>query len=81
MQHYHLSLEDLVKDSDKPRLIEANIIDYVVWLKEERKLSSVSIELNLAAIMHFYSMNDILLNRKKIGRYIGEHVKHKDRDS
>ena len=30
--------------------------------------------------MHFYAMNDITLNRKKIGRYVPENIrKHNDR--
>jgi integrase len=30
--------------------------------------------------MHFYSMNDVVLNRKKIGRHVGEYIrKQKDR--
>ena len=81
MQYYHFSsVEDLVKDKEHAKLIEASIIQYIVWLKQEQKLSSVSVELYLSAIMHFYLMNDIILNRKKIGRYLGEYTRpQKDR--
>lgn len=82
MQYYHFDkIDQLVKEpQESHKIIEANIIQYIVWLKQDQKLSSVSIELYLSAVMHFYSMNDVVLNRKKIGRYIGEQVrKQKDR--
>ena len=82
MQYCHyLSIEDLlVKGGKEPRLIEASIIQYIVWLKQDQKLSSISVEHYLSAVMHFYSMNDIVLNRKKIGMYLGEYVRaQKDR--
>jgi integrase len=66
----------LAKD---PLEIQKKIIDYVMAMRN-REMSSVAINMYLAAIMHFYSMNDITLNRKKIGRYIPEKVrKQKDR--
>jgi integrase len=95
MQYHHFdSIDDLlfnnnnkeeVEEEEKEkepniRAIEANIIQYIVWLKQDQKLSSTSVELYLSAIMHFFSMNDIVLNRKKIGMYLGEYVRtQKDR--
>ena len=60
MQYCHyLSIEDLlVKGGKEPRLIEASIIQYIVWLKQDQKLSSISVEHYLSAVMHFYSMNE-----------------------
>ena len=78
MQYYHFGLEDLVKDNAK--IIETNIIQYITWLKQDQKLSSMTIESYLSTVIHFYSMNDVILNRKKIGMYLGEYVrKQKDR--
>jgi len=55
-------------------------IDYIGFLKRERKLGANAINLYLSPIMHFYAMNDITLNRKKIGRYVPENIrKHNDR--
>jgi integrase len=49
-------------------------------LKKDKGLSAISINSYVAGIIHFYAMNDVTLNRKKIGRYIPESVrKHKDR--
>ena len=49
-----------------PLLIQAKIIDYILHLKNDKKLSAITIRQYIEAIMHFYSMNDITLNRKKL---------------
>jgi len=51
--------------SDYPKLIETQIIDYICHLKS-KGLSQSKLSLALCAISHFYTMNDILLNKKKI---------------
>ena len=56
------------------------IIDYIGFLKRERRLGANAINLYLSPIIHFYAMNDITLNRKKIGRYVPVNIrKHNDR--
>jgi len=52
-------------------LAESRIIDYIVHLKNKGNSFS-SINVSLAAILHFYLMNDITLNRKKISRFLGK---------
>jgi integrase len=84
LYHHFDNVEDLLligkEKEQSPRLIEADIIQYIVWLKQDQQLSSISVELYLSSIMHFFSMNDIVLNRKKIGMYIGEYTRtQKDR--
>ena len=56
------------------KTIENSIISYILKLKNEG-YAYASINLSLAAIIHFYVMNDIVINRKKIGKYLGEHIK------
>jgi integrase len=81
MKYYKLdNVEDLLLHVEKPKLIQADIIQYVVWLKQTEKISSSTIRLYLSAILHFYSMNDIVLNRKKIGMYVGETVRKQKKD-
>ena len=64
----------------QPKVVESNIIRYIIWLKQEQKLSAITINQYIAAIFHFYAMNDIRLNRKKIAMYIGDYVRtNKDR--
>lgn len=46
---------DRLLDYD-PRMLQARIIDYVIWMKDEKKLSSSSIKIRLAALHHFYDM-------------------------
>ena len=56
------------------KTIENSIISYILQLKKEN-YSYSTINTRLAAIAYFYTMNDIVINRKKIGKYLGEHVK------
>ncbi|MDW0134438.1 MAG: phage integrase N-terminal SAM-like domain-containing protein [Nitrososphaeraceae archaeon] len=50
------------------------IITYLMSLRE-KKLSYNSISTRLNAIYHFYDMNDITLNKKKIKMFKGEYTK------
>lgn len=60
----------------EPKLIQANIIEWLIHLKEVQNLSYASISLYYTALHHFYDMNDITgLNWKKIGSFIGENIK------
>ena len=74
--HLHLDKENLadllLQDSKK---IEEDIISYIKVLKDKERLSYSTINTRIAAIYLFFTMNDIVLNRKKINRYLGEHVK------
>jgi hypothetical protein len=71
------SLLDLGKD---PRLIEGYIIRYINYLAEERHLVYSSIYNQVAAILHFFAMNDVLLNKSKIHKFIPPHESsHEDR--
>ncbi|MDQ5870068.1 MAG: hypothetical protein M3530_10155, partial [Thermoproteota archaeon] len=45
-----------------------------------RGLSHGYINLDMSAIFHFFDMNDVLLNKRKISKFVGERKKmHKDR--
>jgi integrase len=56
------------------RLIESQIIDYIVDLKSNHNSWSY-MSGNLSAIMHFYIMNDIVLNQKKISMFTGAKIR------
>jgi integrase len=56
------------------RTIENAIISYILKMRKEG-YSFSSLNTRLAAIVHFYTMNDIVINRKKIGKYLGEDIK------
>jgi integrase len=55
----------------EPKIIEAEIIDYVAQLKH-KGLSYSRLNVVLAAIFHFYMINDVTLNKNKISRFIGK---------
>jgi integrase len=57
-----------------PRVIENHIIGYVRSLRE-KNLAYASIVFNVSPIITFYELNNITLNRKKISRYYGEHIR------
>jgi site-specific recombinase XerD len=67
----HIKVDDCIRLLDiHPSLAEAQIIDYIVHLKSQGASFS-RINVSLAAILHFYTMNDITLNRRKISRFLG----------
>jgi len=67
---YHLKrFTRYEKVSDKTP--DTHVISYLMSMKNEG-LSSSYRNVALAAIKHYYEMNDILLNWKKVSRFIGE---------
>jgi site-specific recombinase XerD len=54
--------------------LENQIIPYLMSLRE-KKLSYNSISTRLNAIYHFYDMNDVTLNKKKIKMFKGEYTR------
>ncbi|MDR4491755.1 MAG: hypothetical protein R2685_12765 [Candidatus Nitrosocosmicus sp.] len=70
-QYKDITLDELLQTS--PKVLEADIIDHIVSMKEKENLSYSSLSLFLAAMYHFFTVNDVLINRKKISKFIGEH--------
>ena len=63
-----------------PRLIETQIIDYINFLSEEKHYARGSICAAVSTILHFFEMNDVILNKKKVSRFLPEDVcDHTDR--
>jgi site-specific recombinase XerD len=60
-------LSELLTIQDKQK----QIIKYIMFLRE-KELATSSINTMLYAIYHFYDMNDIVLNKKKINSFKGE---------
>jgi len=63
--------EDLIEIIQQP---QNQIIAYLMSLRE-KKLSWNSISTRLNAIYHFYDMNDVTLNKKKIKMFKGEYTR------
>jgi site-specific recombinase XerC len=67
-------LSDLLVIEDPQK----QIVKYVMSLRE-KGLAYNSLSLSLNAIYHFYDMNDLILNKKKINMFKGEFSKSVDR--
>jgi integrase len=78
IQHYNItSLEGLLSFTRKD--VEEMITKYVTNMNA-RGLSYGYINLVMCSIIHFFEMNDVLLNKRKISKFMGEHKKmNKDR--
>jgi site-specific recombinase XerD len=53
--------------------MEMKIIGYIMYLRDDRKVSPSTIRVHLAALKHFFEMNDFVgMNWKKVSKYMGE---------
>ena len=59
---------------NNPRLIERKIIDYIEFLKKEGKTAS-RINVYVIPVKSFYTINDVMLNVRKIGKFLPENRK------
>jgi hypothetical protein len=64
--------DDLLTHASNPRYIESQIIEYVMSLRDDG-ISYNTIQFLVAPIFTFYQLNDVVLNRKKVSRYLGEY--------
>ena len=53
----------------KPKVIEQMIIGYIEQLRDKGR-SHKTITMHCAAVFYFFSMNDVVLNRRKIMRFV-----------
>jgi hypothetical protein len=74
LEYIQISQERLLQKNSKE--LQAIIIDYIKHLTAKR-MKPGTIKLRVAVILHFFDMNDILLNKRKITRFIPE---DEDRD-
>ena len=54
-----------------PRLIERKIIDFIIFLKD-KGISFSGIKNYVTAISSFYKINDVMLNSRKISKFMPE---------
>ena len=74
MNHLKISNPDeLLIHLENPKIIQEQIIEYLIQLKNPpHSLRYATRSQYLAAIMTFYDLNEVALNKKKIYRYLGE---------
>jgi integrase len=70
-QYKNKTLDEILQTP--PKELEADIIEHLTFMKDNEGLSYSSLSLFLAALSHFFTINDVLINRKKISKFIGEH--------
>lgn len=49
--------------------LEGLLRDYIVHLRHNKRLAFASVSLYIAAIAHFYEMNDVTINWKKLKKF------------
>ena len=54
--------------------VEDKLVDYLLYMKKQ-DLSTSFINLNFCALKHFYFMNNVRINKEKIGKFLGESKK------
>jgi hypothetical protein len=64
-------IDDLLVNTE-PRYIESQIIDYIMSLRDNG-VSYATMLFLITPIFTFYQLNDVMLNRKKVSRYLGEY--------
>jgi site-specific recombinase XerD len=71
MKYKGISLGDFASliEGKHTREIEADIRDFIKSLKD-RHYAFASQKTYLAALCHFYSFNDVVLNRKKLSGFL-----------
>jgi site-specific recombinase XerD len=52
--------------------LEALIRDYMVHMRYDKNLSPATVSLRIAALVHFFEMNDISLRWKKLKKFKGK---------
>ncbi|MGH9984135.1 MAG: hypothetical protein ACRD8W_09280 [Nitrososphaeraceae archaeon] len=61
--------ETLLDSPSEVRKIEVQIIRYINYMINVQKLSHATIEVQLYAVFHFYSINRVNLNRNYISKF------------
>lgn len=72
MKHLKLTDVDSLLEYKNPKVIEAQLIDYIMSLLQDG-LSHATMKYLVAPIFTFYQLNDVVLNRKKVNHYFGEY--------
>ncbi len=68
----NLSLEQILEKPTKT--IEYELIDCIYDMKEKQGLSYSTLNVFVAAVLHFFEINDVVLNRRKIKKFRGDNV-------
>jgi integrase len=53
--------------------LEGLVRDYIIHLRHDKRLAPASVSLYIAAICHFYEMNDVTINWRKLKKFKARH--------
>ena len=71
--HSYSDMLALATDDLHPlKRLEGLIRDFIVHMREDKKLSSATVMAYSASVAHFYEMNDITINWKKLKKFKGK---------
>ncbi len=68
----NLSLTEII--SKNPKTIEYELIDVIYDMKDKQGLSYSSVHATVAAITHFFEINDVTINKRKLNKFMGENI-------
>jgi integrase len=72
MNHLKVSNpDDLLANQQYPKMIEAQLVNYIMSLRESG-ISYSTIKVLIAPICTYYDLNDVVINRRKIAKYLPE---------
>jgi len=72
LAHYNITPEKML--SLPIEEVENKLVDYLLFMKNQ-DLSTSFINLNFCSLKHFYFMNNVRINKEKIGKFLGESKK------
>ncbi|HEY7573412.1 MAG TPA: site-specific integrase [Nitrososphaeraceae archaeon] len=73
MKFCQVETYDAMLEIQSVKKLEGLIRDYIIYLKEDRKASPGTIRSYTTAIAHFYEMNDVRINWKKLKKFKGKY--------
>ena len=74
MKFCHIeTYEAMLTEIQPVKKLEGIIRDYIIYLREDRKLSPATVSLYTSCISHFYNMNDIVINWRKLKKFKGRY--------
>lgn len=68
----NLTLQQII--SKNPKTIEYELLDIIYDMKEKQRLSYSTIHSTLASIVHFFEINDVSINKRKLNKLKGENI-------
>ncbi len=71
-ENINLTLHQII--SKNPKTIEYELLDIIYEMKEKQGLSYSTIHSTLASIVHFFEINDVSINKRKLNKFKGENI-------